>query len=725
MFQTIQIKILAFAFLVLWSGIFTHLADAAEHSNLTKDAAFQLVDKNQQAQLFLSDGKNKFFAAEGIAAHADISIAGFLSNVTLYQVFHNTSDQWVEGFYVYPLPENTAVDQMEMIIADRIIKGEIKEKREAKIIYEKAKKDGKTASLVSSRRPNIFSTSLANIGPGQRIVVKIGMKFRNRLDGRDWSFRFPLVVAPRYGDANGSNSWFDFTSPSDDLAVNSPVPNPDESLPLNPFSLALKLDAGLPIDRVQSLNHKIAVQKSKEKPSFADIELASTQVPSDQDFVLEWRTVESVEPQLAVFKEDRAGLTHVSALVMPPMSVSENQTPLPRDLIIILDTSGSMDGPSIAQAKGALQFALRRLTPQDRFNIIAFDNLTSAVFPNSQFATRENKKWARRFVDLQRADGGTEMMPALALALAEKPEEGRMRQIVFITDGAVGYEDKLLTSISDRLDKNRIFTVGIGSAPNSYFMTKLAEVGRGTYSYISDVNQVKKSMSGLMSKLENPLVTDIKLSFASGVLDRQIYPNPLPDLYVGEPVEFNLRFDKAAVGDETASDLVTLAGKTSGQVWKRQLDLTGATNNPGVAAVWARAKVEQLESNRLNGTNPETVRKAVLDVALDYSLVTAYTSLVAVEQERSRPADQPLNFEHIATNLPAGWSFEKVFGPSELYLQSKDLKQSASDMPAKEKKLQKVRLPGAGTEFNLLVLLGLMVLLVAVFIINTPVRRVA
>ncbi len=704
MFKTLSVKLIGLAFLALWSLVMIQVSEATEPETLSKDAVYQTVEKTGKAQLFLSDGQNNFFAAEGIASHVDVAISGLLSNVTFYQIFHNTSDQWVEGFYVYPLPENSAVDALEMIIADRVIKGEIKEKHEAKKIYEQAKADGKAASLVSSRRPNVFTTSVANVGPGQRIVIKIGMKFRNHYESGKWRFHMPMVVAPRYGDKNGGNKGLNLAEPANTAAVNSPTPNPKTGLELNPFTLSIDLDAGLLITGVTSLNHEI--NTVIEDPSRASIELKTDRAPADRDFVLEWQTEDSIGPQIALFKEVRGNQTHVSALVVPPIEKPKDLTVLPRDLIIILDTSGSMDGPSIVQAKEALHFTLNRLTSKDRFNVIAFDSTTSAAFPVSQPVTAANMSVAKNFVDLQQADGGTEMMPALALALSEKPKEGRMRQIVFITDGAVGYEDQVLAQLSSRLGKNRVFTVGIGSAPNTYFMTKLAEFGRGTYSYISDVNQVNSAMSTLMAKLETPLLTDVKVVYANGMIDRQLFPNPLPDLYFGEPVEFNLRYDTI----ETLKDPINLTGTFNSKTWEQSLDLTKAEDRSGVAALWARAKVEQLESQRLTGTATNVVRKAVLDVALDYSLVTAYTSLVAVEQERSRPADQPINFEHLATNLPAGWTFEKVFGDPSNYTETQ---QQTEEKAAGEEKVKKVALPKGGLASNLLVILALLSLLLS------------
>jgi len=702
MFNTLPTKLIGLAFLVLWSMVMIQFSEAAEPGTFTKNEAYQKIEQTGKAQLFLDGGQNRFFAAEGIAAHADVSISGLMSEVTLYQIFHNTSNKWVEGFYVYPLPENSAVDAMEMIIADRVIKGEIKEKTEAKKIYEQAKSDGKAASLISSKRPNVFSTSVANIGPNQRIVVKIGMKFRNRYDSGTWSFRMPLVVAPRYGNAEGGNQSLNLASPENDKGVNSQTANPAKGLELNPFSLSIDLDAGLPISKVSSLSHQINL--SGEEPNFRQIELSQDSTPADRDFVLEWTTEEAAGPQLAVFKEKRGTQVHVSALVVPPLERPKNLTVLPRDLIIILDTSGSMDGPSIEQAKQALHFTLDRLTAQDRFNVIAFDSTTSAAFPVSQSVDETSMAIAKNFVDIQVADGGTEMMPALGLALAEQPTEGRMRQIVFITDGAVGYEGQVLAKLSSQLGRNRVFTVGIGSAPNTHFMTKLAEFGRGTYSYISDVNQVKTQMATLMTKLETPLLTDVKITYSTGTVDRQLFPNPLPDLYFGEPVEFNLRFDSF----EALEDPITLKGNFNGETWAQPLDLANAEDRAGVAALWARAKVEQLEAQRLSGKDPAVIRKAVLDVALNYSLVTAYTSLVAVEQERSRPAGEPINFEHLAANLPAGWSFEKVFGDPVLYDQSPT--QHTEETP-EEAKAKKIALPKGGLATNILIILALLSLL--------------
>src|SRR6185503_2008231 len=319
---------------------------------------------------------------------------------------------------------------------------------------------------------------------------------------------------------------------------------------------------------------------------------------------------------------------------------------VPREAIFVIDTSGSMQGTSIAQAREALELAIRRLAPADSFEVIEFNSYARALFGQARPANVANIDNAVRWVRELRAQGGTEMAKALDLALDGKEHPGRIRQIVFLTDGAVGNEDPLLRMIRERLGDSRLFTVGIGSAPNSHFMTKAAQFCAGTFTYIGRIEEVKEKMSALFAKLESPVLKGLTIDWgASKGVDA--WPKVVPDLYLGEPVV--VLFSADSVADE-----IKVAGLAA-----RNTPLAEAS---GLGTLWAREKISNLMDALRGGAPEEEVRSSVIRLALDHHLVSKYTSLVAVDKTQVRMRDEMLKSAGMPTNLPEGWSYDAVYG---------------------------------------------------------------
>jgi Ca-activated chloride channel family protein len=301
--------------------------------------------------------------------------------------------------------------------------------------------------------------------------------------------------------------------------------------------------------------------------------------------------------------------------------------------------------------------ALEGLAPGDQFNVIQFNSTTSTLFASNVVASPGNIDVARRYVAGLGANGGTEMRPALQKALSTPISESHLRQIIFITDGSVGNEDALFTLIESQLGRARLFTVGIGSAPNSLFMRKAAEAGRGTFTFISALHEVNEKMGRLFRKLEQPQITDIAVEWPGGVV-AETYPAIVPDLYAGEPI-----FVRAKLSDEVrASDIVTVRGNSATGSWGAELPVTISEPSPGVAALWARAKIGELMDERRRGANEEEVRQAVIGIALAHHLVSKYTSLIAVDKTPVRPQSADLDSEQVPNLMPYGQSVEAIFG---------------------------------------------------------------
>jgi Ca-activated chloride channel family protein len=586
-----------------------------------------------------------------------MNISGLVARVSVRQEFRNDGAEWVEGIYVFPLPDKAAVDRIRLHIGERYIEGEIREKEQARKDYERARDEGRKASLVEQQRPNLFTTAVANIAPGERVVVEIEYLEDLRYDDGTFGIRFPMTLTPRYipgsplPDRKGSGWSPDTTRVSDASLITPPHVTASRD---HRISLRASIDAGMPLEVVASRYHPVDVAEDKNRYT---VSLANDEVPMDHDFELLWRPVPSAVPRAMVFRETIADQPHYLLMVVPPDAAKDVPPSMPRELLFVVDTSGSMHGVSIAQAKKALGRALDGLHANDRFNIVEFNSTTRALYHQSVAADAVNIAHARNFVRGLEANGGTEMRPALRLALDSASAESHLRQIVFITDGSVGYEDELYDMIESRLGNARLFTVGIGSAPNSWFMRKAAELGRGTFVVISALHEVGEKMDRLFDKLGHPQVTNIGVSWPGGTVV-EAYPQVVPDLYLGEPVTVRA---KAAMPFPPGSAIRVTGDSTAG-AWTHELPLESGEDNPGIGALWARAKIAALHDEERRGADSALTRKAVIETAIAHHLVSKYTSLVAVDKTPVRPAGDPLAREQVPNLLPYGQSMNAIFG---------------------------------------------------------------
>ena len=611
------------------------------------------------------------------AGRVHFDISGMIATVSLEQTFRNTSDQWVEGVYAFPLPELAAVRHMEMLIGDRRIVGKIKEKAVAKEIYRAAKQAGKKAALVEQQRPNLFTNRVANIGPGEEITVRLEYVQSLGYVGGEFSLRFPMTITPRYQPA-AQFTGLDVEPGDEIMTVDTDlgwVMSPGmghHGAGLNRIKLTARLDMGMPLAQIESDYHEIVLKRNK---GLYEIELASGFSEMDRDFVLNWKPVTGSAPRAAVFTEKIGEEYYGLLMLVPPaLATASNEAVLAREMIFVIDTSGSMGGVSIIQARESLTMALAQLRPQDRFNIIEFNSNYQMLFRDSVPASRHYLQKAGEFVRLLSASGGTEMLPALRAALmvpvesAVEPENYSLRQVIFITDGAIANEAELFEEIVKVLGNSRLFTVGIGSAPNSWFMRKSAQFGRGTHTHIGDTGEVAEKMQRLFEQISTPLSSDIDVTWPGKV---EAYPERVPDLYAGKPVMVAFKFSK----EQLAGELV-VSGELAGKSWSRQLQLHGS-NNPGVASIWAREKIAALLDQKVLGRSEEAVRKDVLDVALTHSLMSPYTSFVAVEEHISRPGKSSLKKSAVLNTQPKGQMPQVVSypatattGPANLFLGS-------------------------------------------------------
>jgi Ca-activated chloride channel family protein len=622
------------------------------------------VSEARSGSLLLKTGGEGYTDAARLGIDVDVTVSGPTLRARVTQVFRNTTKDWVEAIYVYPLPDGGAVDALKMVIGDRFVVGDIKERQQARVIYEQAKQNGQKAALTEQQRPNIFTNAVANIGPGETVLVQIEYQEPVHQSGDQFSLRIPMVVGPRYNPApvvqtvdlrTADNGWG--TTRNDPVPdrdrISPPVLDPKDNAPVNPTTISIWLQAGFPIGEVKSHFHTVKVENTDSSTRL--ITLADGAVPADRDFELSWTAAAEKTPTVGLFREQVAGSDYLLAYVAPPVVNDAEQKPLPREVVFVIDNSGSMGGTSIAQAKAGLLYALSRLQPNDRFNVIRFDNTMDMLFPDAVAADGDHVARAQAFVTALQAQGGTEMIPPMRAALTDHHADGNtVRQVVFLTDGCIGNEQQLFDTIASMRGRSRIFMVGIGSAPNSYLMTRAAELGRGTFTHIGSIDQVEGRMRELFGKLENPAVTQLSVTFSETKAD--MTPAMLPDLYRGEPLILAAKLGKLA-------GTMEIKGRIGDRPWSLRLPLANAAQGRGLSKLWARRKIADAEvAQTLHTLTTDDANRTILALALEHQLVTRLTSLVAVDRTVTRPAGEPLKLSELPLNLPAGWDFEKVFG---------------------------------------------------------------
>ncbi|TCS02032.1 marine proteobacterial sortase target protein [Caulobacter sp. BK020] len=599
-------------------------------------------DVTSGALMMRARGGDQVVEAVRLGTDIDMTVSGLTVRTRVTQAFRNDTGRWVEAVYVYPLPDDGGVDTLKMVVGDKVIVGEIKKKAEAQAIYDAAKAQGRKAALVEQGRPNLFTNSVANVAPGETVLVQIEYQAPVLVSAGDYSLRVPLVVAPRY------------TSPGAPAApdATAPIVDPRVHGKINPVTITVHLRAGFPLAGVSSATHAVDV---RDERGGKRITLAGGQVPADRDFVLTWRGAPLAAPAVGLFHEKVAGDDYVLAQLTPPIA-ARTTPPAPRDIVFVIDNSGSMGGESMAQAKASLAYGLAHLKPGDRFNVVRFDDTVSVLFPGAVAADADHLAKAQKYVASLDADGGTEMIPAMAAALEDDHagETGRVRQVVFLTDGAIGDEQGLFDTISANRGRSRVFMVGIGSAPNTYLMSRAAELGRGTFTHIGSTDAVEESMRRLFDKLESPVATNLSVMFEGTEAD--LAPAVLPDLYRGEPITVAARIG-------AMRGALRISGVIDGKPWETRISLKNAEAGKGVSKLWARRKVTDAEVARsLAQISEDEADARVLKLGLDHQLVTSQTSLVAVDKTPSRPADAPLTRADLPLNLPAGWDFDVLFG---------------------------------------------------------------
>jgi Ca-activated chloride channel family protein len=587
----------------------------------------------------------------------DAEIAGFVADVEVHQVFSNPFSERIEATYLFPLPDNSAVDDMVMQIGDRRIVGEIHRRDEARAIYEQARDSGRTAALLDQERPNMFTQHVANIGPGEQIDITIHFVQSLKYDDGGYEWAFPMVVGPRYIPAEGTGA----ANPREDAAR---LDAPYSRSTGNAISLQVSLDAGVPIQGLRSPSHKLLVERIGESQATIAID-PRDRIPN-KDFILRY-DVAGESPDAALITH-RSGLGGYFMLMIQPQSEDalSDAVVTPKEMVFVVDTSCSMSGFPLDKARDAMRLAISEMNPSDRFTVLNFSEKVSKLSPQTLPNTSFNRRQGLRFVNQFRGSGGTEMLSGIKASLDLPADDDLLRTVLFLTDGYIGNEDAILAAIGERLGRSRLFSLGIGSSVNRYLLDRMAKMGRGQVQYLRPDEDASGAIEEFYDRIRNPVLTDIEVEW-QGVSVEQVMPDPVPDLFAGQPIILVGRYDKPGRGS------VTIRGRVRGQEVEQTIDVLlprHQDENSALASLWARNVIADLES-RQHGRPSRALVEEITDLALEYRLMSKYTSFVAVEEQIRGDGRGPTRTIRVPLEGPEFVDLDRTLGAKQQVVRRK------------------------------------------------------
>lgn len=578
---------------------------------------------------------------------ADVS--GFLARVTVTQEFENNFAQPIEAVYTFPLSQNSAVDDMTMKIGTRSIRGKIMKREEARTIYEAAKNEGKTASLLDQERPNIFTQAVANILPNEKITIEISYVETLKYEDGSYEFVFPMTIAPRYLPNSMKTA--------DANKISPPVARTRAG---HDVSIEVNLNAGVPVEEIRSSSHEIEFVNTTA--SSASVKLKSANEIPNKDFVLRYDVSgKRIEDAILTHRDERGGFF---TLILQPPDTFKTEDVTPKEIVFVLDTSGSMSGFPIEKAKEAMKMSLENLYPNDTFNLITFAGDTKILFDEPVPATQANLEKAKAFLESRNGAGGTEMMTAIKAALAPSDAQDHVRIVCFMTDGEVGNDLEIISEVQKHKNA-RVFSFGIGNSVNRFLLDKIAEEGRGEAEYVALEDDGSKAAKQFYERVRSPLLTDVSIDW-NNLPIADDYPQRIPDLFSAKPVVVHGRYTKGASGT------IKLKGKIGGQETTREIFVNFPETenaNDVLATLWARQRIDDLMKQDFNGAQNGTmkpeIQQTITNIGLEYRLLTQFTSFVAVEEIIKTQGGKPVKVE-VPVEFPQGMNRQNTLDDDEI-----------------------------------------------------------
>jgi Ca-activated chloride channel family protein len=580
------------------------------------------------------------------STRAEVKIAGKVADVTVTQIYKNQGKKTLEAIYVFPGSTRAAVHALRMTVGDRIIEAEVMECQQARQTYEDAKKAGQTTSLLEQQRPNVFQMNVANILPGDEIKVELKYLEFLRAEDKVYEFVYPTVVGPRYSNMLKEGS------PDKEKWVENPYLHQGQPPPYT-FGITVEVRGGLPLAKLASPSHEVNIKYSN--PRVAEVSLKDDKTGGNRDFVLRYALAgDKVDTGLLLYpgKDENFFL-----MVMEPPDRVKKEAVVPREYIFIVDVSGSMHGYPLETSRALMKDIIQGLRPQDAINVLLFESGSAVLSESGSLpATEANKKRALDFIQAQPGGGGTEILPAFKRALALPRTKGASRVVVVATDGYVNVEAELFDLIRQHLGEANLFPFGIGTSVNRFLIEGMARAGKGEPFVILNPGEAPQQAARFHRYIATPVLTGIKVAYP-GFDAYDVEPLALPDLFALRPLTLLGKYRG------TPGGAIVVTGKTATGEFRQEVKVDPGQASPENAAIrflWARDRLQRLSDyqNFSRGEDKGKI-KEITDLGLKYSLMTAYTSFVAVDKVKRgdgtvETVKQPLPLPEGVSDLAVG-----------------------------------------------------------------------
>ncbi len=595
--------------------------------------------------------------------HTDVqaNIAGFVARVRVKQEFRNLAKEPVEAIYTFPLPDDASVDDMAMRIGDRLIVADIKKREEATQIYQAARAAGQNAALLNQERANVFTQSVANLMPGQAITIEISFVQVIKYDQGHYEWSFPTVVGPRYtgGDSAGP-----------DPEKVTPAVMPEGLRAGHDIAITVNLDAGVPLREVVSTLHQIDLTQPTK--TTAVIKLHDKDTIPNKDFILRYAVAGDQIQSGVIALAPTGGDSGYFTLILQPPAAPPPADIAPKEMIFVIDQTGSQNGLPIQKAKETMTYCLQHLNPKDTFQLIGFNTVVNPCEPAPVAATPENVNQALAWLAGIQANGGTDIYKAVDYVLNQPGDTSRPRIVCLMTDGYIGNDKAIIELVAEHRGLSRFFPFGIGNSVNRYLIDGMAREGRGVADYVGLNDDGKTVAEKFYQRVAEPLLLDPGVEWGALPV-AEVFPRHIPDIFSAAPIILTGRYEHGGSG------VIKISGQLRGKPWSQEVAVTlpdtSTANAEGLRKVWARQKIDDLEiedwktnisarplapNSRYNATSE--LKAKVTEVALKYRIMSDYTSFVAVEQRVINVGGQQHTVD-VPVELPDGVTSAAMGGP--------------------------------------------------------------
>jgi Ca-activated chloride channel family protein len=591
---------------------------------------------------------------DGVAIEGEV--LGGHAHVRVRQTYVNVERAPIESVYTFPLPSDATLTGFRMECEGQLVEGVVREREQAFRAYDDAVLAGHGAALLDQERNNVFTATVGNLLPGERTVIEVTYVQRVALDEGSMRVMIPTLVAPRYipGAPAGPRTAHGSHDPTTRVPDADRITPPIGRAPYR-VTLDLLLDLGRAV-QVRSPSHPIAVRsEGSDRARVTRVTFARDEEPLDRDLVLEVRGAGSEQLAAVCAHKPADGDGFVALSVLPDL-LSVRAERAGNEVTFLIDTSGSMEGASIEQARAALRLCLRHLRAGDRFNVVAFASghqaFSSASVPFSQRSMEQADAWVARL----RASGGTELLAPMTEAATQNPHG----ILVLLTDGQVGNENEIAQAVLTRAKGLRVYSFGIGTNVSDQLLRELARATHGAVEFIHPGERIEEKVVSVFARAIAPRVREVSVRF-EGVEVGEFAPSPLGPIVDGEPWVLFGRYAHGGTGK------AILRGTLHGEPWELALllELPARCERPAVAKLWASERIRDFEAQRLEGRRADAMRARIIELSTTYGVGSAYTSFVVIER---RTGDRRVEGAGVATRVvpvhaPAGWSVGRATLP--------------------------------------------------------------